>query len=157
MEERNEMKSKANISVQTIFFILMVIVFIAILFFGFQKMFESQELLSEIERIEISKKLQDAFDLCDDPLNRGSLKTVYFSNSKFDTVCVLADTLESEYENPFGVIHDVGHNVVLLELNIVGKQVIDVPSSPLIIHSFVINAEVEDTYCSANEIEIICK
>ena len=84
------MTKKAALSTQTFFYIFMAIVFIAILFYGFQKIFDLQEQVPEQERIILKNDLHNALDYCSVPLNKGSVKTIKFTSSSFNTVCLIS-------------------------------------------------------------------
>jgi hypothetical protein len=88
---------KTQISVQTIFYILMAIAFVAILIFGINKLFSTGETINERERIEIKNNLKDYFNFCQDPLNKGAKRTFQYNNPKFNTICIVTDVEKLGY------------------------------------------------------------
>ncbi len=81
--------------IETLFYILMAIIFAWTLMFGFNKIFDTQDILSEQERVELMRDLENSFAYCDDPLNKGSLKNFEIKNSLFNGVCVLGSDFDS--------------------------------------------------------------
>lgn len=80
---------RGEMGVETFFYILMSIVFIWILFFGYQKIFMVQDQISEQDRIEVLNGLKDSFEYCEDPLNRGNVKVVEINGGKYNSLCVI--------------------------------------------------------------------
>lgn len=110
---------RANISVQVIFFIMMAIIFIWILIFGFQQLFLVEETLSETELVSIENDLEAAFSYCEDPLNRGNFRTFTFDSPSFNAVCILGPTVTTGggvLDTVLGTFLDTDDNVVLLRV-----------------------------------------
>jgi len=80
---------KGELSIQTLFFILMAFIFVWIIVFGFQKLFLVQDHLTNQEQLEIKSQLKAAFEYCEDPLNRDNFKIFKIKGSKFNSVCLL--------------------------------------------------------------------
>ena len=114
----------AELTINTIFYILMAIVFVTIVVYGINKMFFIESQMSDIELIKVEDKLEKAISYCDDPLNSGNKKVFSFDHKAFNSICILGD----EYEEPSASIHssfsvsetsleevyNAGDNVVLL-------------------------------------------
>lgn len=160
---------KGNIGVETIFFILMAIIFAGILIFGFQQIFLIQDTISEADLVETKNKLEENLEYCDDPLNRGNFRLVEIDASQFNSICVigenpLSNPALSSLQSELDIIGDAGDNVVLLNSNIrivSGSYVLEDYN---IIDS--INAEVDigNTFCRFDtegrgfiELEVRCQ
>lgn len=118
---------KAELAIQAIFYVLMGMVFIAILIFGFNKLFLVQDELDRQDLLEIKNDLETAFEYCEDPLNKGNFKTFEFNNKQFNSVCIIDEDIldpTSQYGSieEFKIIYEAGENVVLLSSNLVLKQ-----------------------------------
>ena len=74
---------------ETVFYILMGIVFIGLLTFGFNKIFFAQETLSNQEKEAIRMDIENAFEKCLDPLNRGSVQYEKIKHESFNAICKL--------------------------------------------------------------------
>lgn len=117
MEFNNKTK-KANIGIQTFFFIMMSILMIWIIVFGIQKIFLIDDQLSEQDRIDIQNKLEDSFNYCSDPLNQGNIKVLEFKNKLFNSICVISNLINtgnSNLNDELQTINDSGHNIVILK------------------------------------------
>lgn len=132
------MSKRAELSVQTVFFVMMSIFMIAIIVFGFSKIFFVSKTLSEMDALDIKKEVESAFKHCEDPLAKGDKKTVKFKSDVFNSVCIASGEVSEEdflnvmydqgisydlddYQLLIGVLNDVnsvfagGHNVILFE------------------------------------------
>lgn len=169
--------NKANISVQTVFYIMMAMIFVWIMIFGFQKIFMIQGELSEQERREVTNNLKDAFEYCDDPLNKGNFQVFEVNSKLFNGVCVLGEDFDSNHPQ-YGSnldwieIKDAGKNVVLLNTEFIETQGVDADGNPevdysishyAILDSFNLNFDIGDVLCWFDygnsgkvEIEIEC-
>ena len=126
---------KTQISVQTIFYIFMAIIFVALLFFGYQKITAVSEVISEQERLEIIKELEDAFGYCDDPLNQGGGRRLEIPSTNFNYICIfdgkLPDNLnhiggkDSALYKEISLLNETGHNVGLFKLGIASGGALD--------------------------------
>ncbi len=95
---------KSNISIQTFFFILMSIFMILIIIYGFKKITFVNDTISEQDRILFQKEIQEGFEYCNDPLNKGSSKTISLKSSLFNSVCVIKkDISEDELSSIIGL------------------------------------------------------
>ena len=112
------MNKKANISMNTIFYILMAIMFVWILFFGYNQITNTAQVISEKDRVEIQMKIKNTLEYCTDPLNRGSFSVVNVDNSRIGAVCLLdgSNTFDG-YIDDFGIIFDGGDNVALMDFS----------------------------------------
>lgn len=111
---------KAEISIQTIFFILMSILIIVIIIYGINKIFLVNDTLTEQDRISVQKEITKAITYCDDPLNKGNIKTFTFENSYFDGIWILGNDIENlkdsiENKDELKLIFDSGDNIVLFK------------------------------------------
>ena len=133
---------RTQISVQTIFYIFMAIIFVALLFFGYQKITALGEVISEQERLEIIKKLEDAFGYCDDPLNQGGGRRLEIPSTNFNYICIFDGKLPnstSSNPEPYSqiggynrdlynevlLLNSTGHNVGLFKLGITSGGALD--------------------------------
>lgn len=87
---------KGDLGVQTVFFIMMAIFMMAIIVFGFSKIFFVNETLSEMEALDIKKEIESAYIHCEDPLAKGDKKTVKFKSNVFNSVCVASGEVDNE-------------------------------------------------------------
>lgn len=174
--------NKSQIEVQTLFYILMVLIFVGILAFGFQKFFLVQGELSKQELQEVKLEIQDILSSCDDPLNKGNIYTKEIKNDKFNTVCMLSgdgDQIKNYFESlDFLVIQDAqviddivkdgisikvgGDNVVLLRMSMVllkeGRYSL---ANYDILDSFYVNSELTECFSDVEgkgslEIRLVC-
>lgn len=81
---------KANMAINTIFYIMMSLFMAGILVFGFNKMFLVQDVLSEQERIEVKADIVSALEYCADPLNSGNIKNIEVKHNLFNSMCVVS-------------------------------------------------------------------
>lgn len=110
------MEKKAQITGQTIFYILMGILFVSILIFGFQKIFSLQNTLDDQERLEIKNYMRDSFEYCEDPLNAGNFKTFEIENNGFNIICLLGEDVYEKYPDyiDFLTLYNTSQNVVIM-------------------------------------------
>ena len=95
---------KGDITMETVFFILMGMVFAGLLIFGFNKIFFIQETMSEQEKQSIRIDIENAFEKCLDPLNRGSVHYEKIQHESFNAICLLGDDASSLLEkNKYGL------------------------------------------------------
>jgi hypothetical protein len=122
----NKLKqNKKAMEVQSIFYIFMSLIMIAIIMFGLKQVTSVTDQLSDTERIEIQNELKQKFESCDDPLNKGNIEFIELENQKFNTVCFLGADYETvlqgslnEFEE-IDAIYSVGENVILLKTEFV--------------------------------------
>lgn len=107
--------NKKAVAINTIFFILMSIMFIGILYFAYDKIILTKDIISEQDLQLLQNDVEDALLYCDDPLNRGSSRSVDLSSSKFNVICLLDEDITSQFGSDIGLIYEAGDNVVLLE------------------------------------------
>lgn len=142
---------KAEITIQTIFFIMMSVFMITIMIFGISKIFLVDEQLSEQDRIEIQEKIKNAISYCDDPLNRGNKKVFEFQNKLFNGVCIINNEVKNnevnmEYEYLKEIYLDGdGNNIVLIKTLFQYGE--NEPIEKEIISSFKVNKELSETKC----------
>ncbi len=139
--------NKKALSTQALFFFFMAAIFVYLLIFGFQKIFFVQEELSDQDRRELISKLEDAFSLCSDPLNKGNIQRIEVKNNKIGGVCILGnsppDTIVEGIENSeFEELYSTGHNLVFLRKT-QGYIIVDT--------SEIKDISVSKTSCSLNE------
>lgn len=143
---------RGEIAVNTIFYILMVVFMVGIILFGMQKLFFTQNIISEQERLEIQKDLIDALEYCEDPLNAGNIKYIEFRSKMFNSICILGDDFGSS-PSPCDDLEDVdslydnGDNIVLLKTGFYkNSDNVYVMSDVLIIDSFSVDVDVAETF-----------
>ncbi len=171
MKGRREIRSrKAELGIETMFFILMGIIMIAIIVFGFNKIFLVNDTLSQLEVNDMKNQIEDAFNHCEDPLAKGDVQVVKFKNNLFNSVCVMSgevtqdDFLNLLYENDisydlnnidflYGVLRDVntifqsGDNVILFDSTFIKTQDTYLLSDFQITHSFNVNFASDKLFC----------
>lgn len=157
---------KAQISVQTFFFILMSIFFVWILIFGYNQIRNVDEQISEQEQILLTKEIKGALEYCSDPLNKGSSKIIKIESKKFNGICLIGkndfntvkygklgidlNKLKSEQiqDNVFLIKAEIKLNSATLEYDFTNPQLID---------SFYADiTEPKDSFCSFNTFELKC-
>jgi len=115
---------KAEISMETFFFILMMLLMIWIIYFGISKLFLVNDTISEQERIDIKNQLKKGFEYCDDPLNAGSFKTIEINSNMINGVCVFTNDINSgnnKLDNELNLVKKGGNNIALIN----GNNIID--------------------------------
>ena len=88
--------NKKAIGVQVLFYILMAFIFVWIILFGINQIAGLNDQLSETERLEIKSDLEETFQYCENPLNDGAKKTLEFSHSEFDIVCIVGQDIRDQ-------------------------------------------------------------
>lgn len=146
MEKPVKMR-KGNISIQVVFYIMMMFLMIAIIVFGIQKLFLVQETLSQTERLELENKMQEAFEYCEDPLNKGNVKVYRFDNPRFNSVCMLVEGSEATEDDSLNaeleVIREAGDNIVLLSTVFSNGEIMDYQ----IVDSFYAEMSIAESSC----------
>lgn len=111
--------NKKAMAVNTVFYIMMSIFMIAIIFFGFQQIFNVSDQLNENERVEIIDKIKKNLEKCEDPLNKNNLDYLTFQHQSFNTLCIVSDSapseLPTETQDEIDKIIDSEENVILLK------------------------------------------
>ncbi len=125
VKQKLKYSKKANLSIQTFFFILMSILMIWIIYFGISKMVLVNNTISEQERIDTKNELKIGFEYCTDPLNKGSYKTIEIKSNKINGVCAFTDSINSSLninlQKELKKINESGNNVALFS----GTNIID--------------------------------
>ena len=142
--------NKKAMEVQSIFYILMSLIMIAIIMFGLKQVTSVSEQLSDTERVEIQNELKKKFESCEDPLNRGNIEFIELEDQKFNAICFLGSDYEtsSELQNALNeydeivAIGSTGDNVILLKTEFVESTT----TKNQIISSFKIQADVS-SFC----------
>ena len=80
---------KANIGVQTFFYIMMIMFMIAIIIFGLSKLKSTSNLITEQELAFVKEEVKKALMYCEDPLNRDGSKKFEIEHKAFNTIMVL--------------------------------------------------------------------
>ena len=111
---------KAEIGVETLFLILMGILFIGILVFGFTKFFDVEDNLSEQEKQEIKQYIKTSFEYCEDPLNKGNFKTFEIKNNEFNIICLIGEDIlqtTNQYNQYTDLVqlYENDENVILID------------------------------------------
>ena len=116
--------TKSNLSIQTLFYIMMSLLFVAIIIFGIGKLNDVTDVISEQERIEVVNNLKERFEKCEnDPLSKGTSYTFSVGNSKFNSVCLIGEdinTIESTYYglSSLSQIYSSGDNLVFIKASL---------------------------------------
>ncbi len=128
---------KAELAMQSIFYIMMAAFFVAILIFGYVKLSDVKGSLSDIELLEIKQDLEASYEFCNDPLNKGSFKTFEIENQQINGMCIFSTDLNyindhltdiqglddlittsqigEQIENEFAAIIEGGDNIILFK------------------------------------------
>lgn len=114
---------KAELTMQAMLYIMMSLMMVAIIVFGFKKLVFVGDVINDQEIRDLKNDLQKALDACEDPLNRGNIEHFKIDSNLFDGVCILGD--QPLTSPPFGpnlvaemsIFAEAGDNVVLLEAN----------------------------------------
>jgi len=95
MEYVNEIKmdKKGGLTTKSIFFIMMSLIMIWIIFFGINKILLVEKTLTNQEKIIIKKEIKDALKYCQDPLNKGNLKTIKLDKFGFNSICIINNSM----------------------------------------------------------------
>lgn len=151
---------KADMGVETIFYIFMAVIFVVIVGYGVNKLFFVSEQISEVELVKIEKDLKDAITYCDDPLNSGNQRSFNFDHKAFNGVCIFGDdfsswvkSLEGNWpKEDFESIEDGGDNIVLLQTFYVkdgsGEYVLN---EGRVISSFSLMGVSDKSFCKVNK------
>lgn len=136
---------KANIGIQTFFMIMMSILMVGIMIFGISRFFMVKDTLSEIERVEIMDKLKSGLEYCNDPLNKGTKKTIELDYDKIGAVCFLGADVSINYDvYGFEETYQAGDNIIVLERYVIpGAADEDVN----ILETFYVEKEYSETKC----------
>lgn len=166
-----KLKKNSEVSTQVIFFILMSLIFVWIIYFGITKILFVSDTLSDQELIEINNNLKQAFEYCEDPLNRGNFKVFKIDNPRFNSVCVFAGDVNEvsnyvnndlfnktlklvdinvgrSWDSEASQILSAGDNVILFKSNLYKDADKYVFSDYNILDSFRIETEIPLVYCA---------
>ena len=80
------MTNKKCIAISSIFYIMMIILFVTIVIFGMSKVFEVEDVISKQEKLKLILELKKEFEYCSDPLNFGSIKDYRIKNNVFNLI-----------------------------------------------------------------------
>lgn len=149
------LNNKKAVAINTLFFILMGIMFVGIIYFGLDKMFMIQDELSEQEMQLLKNDIGDAMTFCDNPLNRGSVRIVDVSSNKFNVICFLGTEYgpgDEIYDTDLYTIFQGGDNVVIIE-GLVNGGVFDMSQNFMILNSFRVDLQAlpEESGCYVGE------
>lgn len=124
------MKSnKAELTVQMLFFIMMGLLMIGIITFGFTKLFFVSETLDEAEFLETKLEIKELFEQCEDPINRGTKFSREFDLGPITTILILPDNyadftsdeftsgLSSQLLDELEILSNSSENLVFLSLD----------------------------------------
>jgi len=79
---------KAQIN-QILVIILVGIIFVTILIFGYHRINDVNNLISNKEIIEYKKQFKAINDYCNEPLNNGNIKKFIIKNKNIDMICLI--------------------------------------------------------------------
>jgi hypothetical protein len=82
----NTIKSKNSIAISSIFYIMMIILFVSIVVFGISKTLEVEDTIGRQDELKLISNLKKNFKYCSDPLNSGSIKEFRIKNNKFNLI-----------------------------------------------------------------------
>jgi len=147
-----EKNKKGNIGVNTVFFIMMGMLFVVIIGFGINKLFFVQDTMSEQDRILFKNELTNELDRCIDPLNSGNVFYKSFNNKQFNILCQIGGEMDeylSNYNLPTDDINTIynsgaGENVILIKASI-GKD--NITQNAQIIDKLTLERKFKETTC----------
>ena len=90
------MGGKAELGVDTIFYIFMGLVFAWVLIFGFSKIFLVKDVISDQDRVEIIRDIKGGFEYCEDPLNKGSFKNLKIKHKAFNGIYLVGSNITAK-------------------------------------------------------------
>jgi len=128
------MKKKATITTKSIFFILMSIIMVWIMVFGINKIFLIEKTLEDQDKLIIKKELITALKYCQDPLNKGNLKTIELKKYGFNSICLLNKTTE------LSLIEILKTNAVLIDEVEILRESINLTDSIAVLMKTVIDS-----------------
>jgi hypothetical protein len=154
---KNKIKqNKKAMEVQSIFYIFMSLIMIAIIVFGLKQVTSVSEQISDSERVEIQKELKAKIEACEDPLNRGNIEYIELQNQKFNAICFLGKDYKTSIKlqsslNDFDeiiAIGDSGDNVILLKVEFIKSNIgNNITTKNQIISSFEIQGDLP-SFCN---------
>lgn len=109
---RNE---RLGVTTQTLFMILMVIIMVGIVIFGYLLFLIFQDPLTEAEKLEVREEITEAMKFCRDPLNSGNVRSIDFEHDEFNSFCVLGENYEDDEREDWTSVRRGGDNVILLK------------------------------------------
>ena len=112
---KKNINKRAN-AINTLFFILMGLMFIGIIYFGMSKIFFLEDEISEQEMQLLKLDIEKAITYCEDPLNKGSNRKLDVTSNKFNLVCLLDEDIVRKFgsNSDVDIIYSGGDNVILL-------------------------------------------
>lgn len=124
---KQKINKKAGLESQTIFYILMGIVFVGILIFGFNKIFLVKDTISKTDKVQIKLDLEKSLNYCMDPMNSGVIKYVKINpNNNFKGICLISkDDTENLYDldkEELDILIENKQNVLLIDYKYYNKE-----------------------------------
>ena len=112
--------NKKAMSVSVLFYIMMSIFMVWIIIFGYQKITDTQNVISQQEIFEIEQEITQKFEYCDDPLKRDSQIKIKVKSNNFNVFCLLGEDSSSFsiLGNELDQIFETGDNIVLMKTNL---------------------------------------
>jgi len=143
---------KAELTIQSIFFIMMIIFLIWIVQFGISKMFFAEDTISEQERIELKNYLIKSYSFCDDSLNKGTFKNIEIKNNRVNVLCELDKSIldtTNDYNQFLELItlYENGENTVLINGDIINGEI----NSITVLDAFNSKINFSETNCFIKE------
>jgi hypothetical protein len=135
------MKSKKSIVMSSLFYIFMLVVFIAIISFGLKNVFFIEEKFSESQKLEYENKIKNSLNFCSQPLNSGSVKTLKINKKYFNSYLLISNesyklkintkfdftnsTIKNEFFKEIDILKNSKNNLVLLKINILNDEIFE--------------------------------
>lgn len=158
MNKKKLQTNKKAMAVQTVFYIFMSIIMLAIMVYGINKIFLIQDQISESERLEIQTQLKKTLEHCKEPLNKGSSQIIKLNNQKFNSICLIGNDitntnnkiqqeLNPEQYAEIQVIANTNDNVILLKTKTYENTI----QETNIISTFSVSNEILESHCYINK------
>jgi len=105
-------------TMMTLLMIFMAILFTSIIMFGFMKLNDVKNSLSDTQLNQVKSDIMQIVNYCSDPLNAGAERILKVSESSVGGLCILPDTITSSdpgfvQSQTVKTIKDSGDNVVI--------------------------------------------
>ena len=108
-------------AISTIFYILMIIFFAGILYFGASKLFYVEEQTAKYSTLEYKKKITEIVRFCDEVTNKGSIKNINVESEILNSILRIKD---DDYKNLFAPYTFSQSSTFFEEVSLIDKSVL---------------------------------
>lgn len=107
----------SQISISFLFYILMAVLFVAILTFGAIQLNTLNTTLSKTEEQKIKQQIVQEYEVCLNPLKKGTQRTLKILKNKFNTICFLANDTSKIYQTfkDLKSLYKASNNIALID------------------------------------------